>query len=505
MQALKELVFLANRHNVKTSGFFQDDQSMLSDFYQQILKGKIDSDEDAASYFYDGDAQSPRYQKLKNNLLKKMHSMVFFLDNPNASSFAERNTAYYECYKEWATAKILLGKNARVSGIRLSHKVIRQAKKFEFTELILDIARTLRLHYSTREGDAMRYEKYNALYKEYVEIWNKEHHAEELYSELILHYVNNKASKEDTHQKAVEYYSILQNDLKKNDSYMLNFCGYLIQMIIPSSINQHDETIRICDEMIKFFENKPYFARVPIQIANYQKLICYTQLKDYQSGRKVADHCLDLVDEGSFNWFKFQELYFLLAMHTGEYQEAYEIFLQVIEDKQFQFLPEAIKETWNIFKAYLHFLMEVDKLTPAPHDKSFSKFRLGKFLNDTPIFSRDKMGMNIPILIIQILFMIKQKNYDQAVDRIDAIEKYISRYLRKDETFRSHCFIRMLLQIPASGFHRAGVVRNAKKFRNKLEEVNIPLTGQNYEIEIIPYEVLWEHVIESLDTVYITV
>ena len=102
-------------------------------------------------------------------------------------------------------------------------------------------------------------------------------------------------------------------------------------------------------------------------------------------------------------------------------------------------------------------------------------------------------------------FMIKQKNYDQAVDRIDAIEKYISRYLRKDETYRSHCFIRMLLQIPASGFHRAGVVRNAKKFRNKLEEVNIPMTGQNYEIEIIPYEVLWEHVIESLDTVFHTV
>ena len=30
-------------------------------------------------------------------------------------------------------------------------------------------------------------------------------------------------------------------------------------------------------------------------------------------------------------------------------------------------------------------------------DKIFNKFKLGRFLNETPIYSKDKRGMNIPI------------------------------------------------------------------------------------------------------------
>jgi hypothetical protein len=101
--------------------------------------------------------------------------------------------------------------------------------------------------------------------------------------------------------------------------------------------------------------------------------------------------------------------------------------------------------------------------------------------------------------------MIHKKEYDQAIDRIEAIEKYVTRYLRKDDTFRSNCFIRMLLQIPASGFHQAGVIRRAKKYQNKLEECPLEMAGQNYEIEIIPYETLWKMVVQSLEPAFHTV
>ena len=84
--------------------------------------------------------------------------MVFMLD-ASAPSYNERKKAYYESYKDWAAAKILLGKNATFSGIRLSHKILRQAKKYEFTELILDISRTLRIHYGSKEGDVKKYEQ----------------------------------------------------------------------------------------------------------------------------------------------------------------------------------------------------------------------------------------------------------------------------------------------------------------------------------------------------------
>jgi len=507
MQALKELVYLINKHNVRTQSFFPEGpegKSMMAEFYEEILKGNIQDDEGAAHHFYDGQINSARYQKLKNSMLKRLLSMVFFLDN-NGSSFAERNQAYYECYKEWASAKILLGKNARTSGIRLALKVLRQSKKYEFTELTLDISRTLRLHYGTREGNLSKFDQYNKLYKSLAQLWKREIEAEEKYADLVLHYINAKASKDDTHLKAKEFFEEIKEDFNQYDSYMIKFCGYLIKTLISSSINDHQNTLQTTQEALDFFYSKPYFARVPIQIAYYQQMVCYTQLKDFDNGRKVAFKCQEIIDRGSFNWFKFQELYFLLSMHTEEYQEAYEIFCEVKAEKQFEFLPEAVRETWNIFKAYLHFLQEVGQLALPTDEKRFTKFRLGKFLNNTPIFSKDKMGMNIPILVIQIVFMIHNKDYDQAIDRIEAIEKYVTRYLRKDDTFRSNCFIRMLLQIPASGFHQAGVIRKAKKYQNKLEECPLEMAGQNYEIEIIPYETLWNIVVQSLEPSFHTV
>lgn len=64
-----------------------------------------------------------------------------------------------------------------------------------------------------------------------------------------------------------------------------------------------------------------------------------------------------------------------------------------------------------------------------------------RFLNDVPIFSKDKRGMNIPILIFHILYLILTKRYNDVIDRIVRIEKYTTRYLKKDDNYRSNCFI----------------------------------------------------------------
>ena len=165
-------------------------------------------------------------------------------------------------------------------------------------------------------------------------------------------------------------------------------------------------------------------------------------------------------------------------------------------------MPDNLREMWSIFEAYLHYLVDQGLVRPEEEDTRFNKFRLGKFLNNTPIFSRDKRGMNIPILIIQILFMINQQKYHSAIDKIDAIEKYCSRYLTKNDTFRSNCLIKMLLQIPICSFHRVAVERKTEKYLHKLKRVPLEVAKQTYEIEIIPYENLWKMAVGSLDNTF---
>lgn len=106
--------------------------------------------------------------------------------------------------------------------------------------------------------------------------------------------------------------------------------------------------------------------------------------------------------------------------------------------------------------------------------------------------------MNIPVLIVQFLYDIVDKRYDAGIERVEAVQKYVSRYLRKDELFRSNCFLKMLVQIPEAGFHREAVVRKAERYLSQLAETPLAIANQPHEIEIIPYEDLWQMILEIL-------
>lgn len=503
MEALKELAYLVARDQKRSIGHIDDPKlkgSKIRKFYDMLLADQLESDLSAATHFYGENAKkdSPAFQKLKTEVTDRLLNTLFFID-VEKPTYNKRKRAYYQCYRQWAAAKILLGKNARKAGIKLCYRILRQARKYEFTELVVDISRILRLHYGIQEGDMRKFEKYNQQFKDYEDIWFWENQAEELYAELVMRFVNHKGNKKAIHEKAKKYYAQLEEALQKYDTYALHLCGFLIKTIIFSSLHDYQKTMEICDEAVQFFEKKKYEASLPLQVFLYQKMECLIQLKLYNEGEITVKKCAKFFEEGDFNWFKSQELYFLLSMHTGEYQQAYKVFDKAVKQRQFKSLPENVQEMWRIYESYVHYLIEANHIKPATGDKRFNKFRLGKFLNETPIFSKDKRGMNIPILVIQILFMILQKKYDKAINRIEAIEKYCSRYLKKDDTYRSNNFIKLLLQIPVSGFHRAGVERGAKKYLQNLHAVPLEMASQTYEIEIIPYEELWGIALHSLD------
>ena len=99
-------------------------QSKLQEFYDGIAAGQLKSDEAAATQLYQEDKQSPAYQKLRKSLRDRLINSLFVIDLKQ-SSYTDRQKAYYECYKEWVAAKILLGKGARSAATSLAHKVLK--------------------------------------------------------------------------------------------------------------------------------------------------------------------------------------------------------------------------------------------------------------------------------------------------------------------------------------------------------------------------------------------
>ena len=188
-----------------------------------------------------------------------------------------------------------------------------------------------------------------------------------------------------------------------------------------------------------------------------------------------------------------------MALHTQQYEVAYQVFKRVTGHSRFRSQNAEITEYWRVLEAYLHFLLEIEELPAAANDPQFTKFRIGRFLNQTPLFSRDKRGVNVSILIIQILLLVARGRYGDTYDKIDAMERYARRHLFTQDTLRSYYFIKALLELPKNAFHREAVQRKAAKHLERLESYPLETASQSTFItEILPFEQLWLYAIQFL-------
>lgn len=501
MRDLVELVGLLDKTKLKGSGVLKwiiEPDSKMEQLYIAIAEKKIQTDEDAGNLFSEGSSNGTSLSSVKSKLKERLLDSFFLLQFKEAN-FTSRQKAFFECYKKWSTVMTLLSRNAKVIGIDQLERLLRHTTHFEFTELTLDILRVLRLQYSIVDGDIKKYETVKVQCEEYEGIWMMENKAEKYYSELMVQFTNSKSTQLEVVEQARVYYEELKPFMEKCSSFKLHMFGRLVEMMIYNGENDYVNTARLCEDAIRFFDQKEYDSGLPLQVFYYNLIVCYLQLREFEKGQAVINRCGYYFEEGSFNWFKLQELFFLLSMHSGHYEEAYWLYEKVVNYPRFEDKAVQITEMWRIYQAYLFFLIKIGKIPAGIVSGKISKFKITRFLNEIPLFSKDKRGMNISILIIQILHSLADKNYDQTADRIDGIEKYCSRYLRENDTYRSNCFIKMLLQIPLASFHREAVARKTDRYTKMLLSTPLEAARQAHEIEIIPYEVLWDITVSALD------
>jgi len=500
MEILRELVQLINRvklRSIRKLGFPLTDDARLGELYELVAN---DHEETAIAKALTGrSTQSGDYRRLKSDLIDRLVASLFLVDL-SLPSYNSRQRAYFEVHKNWAAAKILLGKNARTAGIQLAEQTYRQARRYEFNDQAFDISRNLRLIFATVVGNQAKYASYATACQELQQIVALENQAEALYAQLISEYYRKKADKSLLIQQAESAYQELAPLLADCDSYNLHLYTGLLRISVHTAAADFARAAVVCDEMIAFFEQKDYTASVPLQIAYYQKMVCHFQLRKFGELSSFVDRGLELLQEGSYNWFKFQETYLLLALHTGQYSVAYAIYQHARDHARFSLLPAEVQEYWRILAAYLQYLAELGEIPAAANDERFTKFRIGRFINQTPLFSKDKRGLNVSILLVQILFLIARNRYEETVDKIDAIEQYCRRHLYREDTLRAFYFIKALLELPKNSFHKTAVERHAARHLERLAQHPLEEAGQaNFLTEIIPFEILWEYVVGHLE------
>lgn len=498
MQDLVDLIEFIQKTKFKSNSLLEAlirSDSQLGKMYHAIAKNEAISDRDLLEILPElGTLQA--VSTLRNRLKNRLCDAVFLLDF-REENYPDRQAAFVECVKKWSAAMILITKNIRSIGIKQLENLLRHTLEFEFTEMSMNIIRTLELYYGTIEGNQRKFNELEETLLELESAWLAEQKAERLYSNLVMHYVNARADKYAASEKAKEYFEQIQPLMQRHEAFKVHFFGYLIKTIIFDSLHEYDKMEQVCLDAVAFFETKKYRSGMVLQTFYYNLLTCYLNTRQFEKGLPYFQELEHLVEPNSFNWFKLQEIYLMTAMHSEKYREGLNTLEKVRANPSFQSQPSHVQEIWRIFEAYLYYLMLTGQL---PGDESrLSHFRMSRFLNEVPVLSKDKRGMNIAVLTVQFLYYAAMHMQDECENRVDAFKKYVTRYLNDDTTLRNRCFIKMILQIPASSFDSKLIRKKTREPFSQLQQMPWHTVNQHREVEVVPYEHLWLIVLRSLE------
>ncbi len=496
MEMLKNLIKLLNKHRTHyrdNTGLPTNKKSKISKLVQGFSDGTFEDEDSAAKALYGTDASHINFKRLKYRLQNRLLNSLLLIDPEKI--FTSRIERDYFLVNQLTTFCRILSKLGEGN---LSYSLAKSSlpkAKISFNPYAgLSLALILRAHASNRK-EQKNFKKYDAEVKYYQQFANTEIELGGFTARYGMLIANPKTEIEQVKEylnTSLEKIKTIKTDYSPLTIYY-TYHVYIHDRLINRDI---PGTIKYCQEGLKMMTpfNRPNLEN----LFHYTMMEAHISLKEFEEGKSIIFSRLKNKTLSNFNKLACAYYYAILCLTTQNYQylgEALALFKEYKVDKS----PiNFFKENFIIFEMLYYILVTLDKITPTYPVKS--KIRITKFINDLPDFSKDKKGTNTLILFVQLLLLLMKKDHGTIIDRVDNLKAYDQKYLRKKDSFRINCFLRMILLIPKHNFHPVAVQRHAAPYLKKLaihKENNS--NWKSVTIETIPYEDFWTLFIETLE------
>lgn len=503
MEILSELVKFLNKNkskNIQIIGQVAHLDSNITKLYDLLTKQDKISDEDIACNIYGqvNYKSSAATRKLKSRLTSRLLNTIL-LSDPDVKNHQIIDRAFLKANKLYAVANIFLTKDF-VHGSKLCYEqVLTLANYYEFVELKLLAAARLRQICAEMMQNRNDYLKYNSIYQQTFKEFEAEKYVTEKYSDLIsLLSRSRKLILPLAASEIIEIKTKLEDIKLWCKTLTFEKTYFLFMILINFLSKQYTGVIQMSDQAIDHFTRRNYSLRNTILMFKNTKIMALLESGQYNAGIQLATSIKEEYTYGEYNWHSNQYYLFLLLIYSGEYSKAATELSETLSAMNTKTLPTHLTENMNILTANIYFLNLIGKINSTALHNQIVNFKINRFLNQIPTFSKDKRGLNISILILHVLIMLANHEYSKIIDRVDALNQYDSRYLRKDATFRSSVMVKMLLAMVNADFHLVRTIRHTEELFKKLHIVPRGVTEQGAEVEVIPYEDLWPMVLELL-------
>ena len=490
----KELIVFLGTQKID----LEEIESKLTDngvkFIQGIKSAKWPTDEDACESIF-GKVKSKNYNKLKGVVRRAIISSISGKSNPHKAFNPQIDVIYKKLNQDFTVYNLLKGQNYSTSAVYIGELLIANSVKYSFSEFILKVTSELIEYFSIFNLNPSKVKHYIKIQEEFTGIILWEQKAYLTYSKMMNLFIKEFSPGKKAIIISDEFLPAAQHMVGKINSIRFHLRYFLIKVFHHYSQKDFlamDSTAQAAGD---YFKNLNYRRYRTENMFLRKRVEANLILNNIELCKLLLNTILQNSILGDSNWYNTLEITTTLQIHEKQYNEAIKSFLSGKINAHSETVSKTIFTRWGLLEAYINFLQLAGV---APESPTMSRYRINRFINETPQYSEDKKGRNIQLIIAQLLFYIIDKNWDKMEEKIDALQKYGTRYLRKNELFRSQVFIKMLLEIPRRMYHPQAIIRHTAKYRKRLEEMapNIDLNGST--LEIIPYEHLWDLIIQNI-------
>lgn len=497
MKTLYELAKLNSRQKRIIDALIPStEDSPLKKLYE-IVFSEIEYDDHECMIEIYGRKNISAFSRLKTRL-REILLQAFILQNNTLESLDSRTNESIIGFRQVLLARLLVVRRSYL-GIEMMERAIVKSMKYHSAESVLFQARFLVSYYGQAEYNKYKFNKYTEIQEKFFRYYNWEVKAERYYAELQRGQLQSLANPtEETILKAKKYTDELEG-VKDVRTFNFLIYKYRVKSAYLEYTKNYNELLDLSNKAYKDFSAPEYRSAQTLAGINLRRVYALIQAAKYEEVIVIGTKDLAKLISGSLGWFLIAHYTLKTYLYSGKYNNAVDLIAQMLENPRFPKVQENFKEIFYTTLGYIHLLVDSGIAgDPKELHKRLPEFKLGRFLNTTPVFSKDKRGINVSILLMHIAFLLQRKDYNAIIDRTDSLNQYAYRYLRKDDSFRSNCMIKMVIQMTKADFNPIRTARYTADLRKQLGHVTLAGSGENIEVEIIPFEVLWEIMMKAL-------
>ncbi len=471
---------------------FTDFKKLLAEdelkLLESILKQNFKTDTEAALDVFNLKSNSVQYQKTKKNLQKKIDEQTLFVE-PALNNYPKIYSVFVEQNAIEGLIKIYDAFNKRDLNIALIEKNFPTAYKYFLHTSVINMCQKLVSYYGIVDHKPKLLFFYSKIYAEAIYDYSIECKSDLYYQTINSQFgktqsVNKAKMKEEIEEFIAE---LKPNEYKvRSQKFHLNYYG--LQMIYNHIHRDYEGVVANCDTMINYHKTLPFKSTGPMKQTLKRKAIHLIMLNRFDEAFDTLNEVMPMETKGSIYWINCQYLFLLIYVYKKEYAKADAFIQSFIDNKMYKAAKSVFKPLISLINVYLYLFKLMNVI---PNNLLDGKSEVKKYTKEFTNYTKDKGGMNIPVIIAQLIEAIVLKNDSAILDRIEALKKYSSRYVTKNNGLRSNCFMNMLLEVVKQNYHLVAIERHTKKYYTKLLSNPRITSEEAAEIELIPYEDLW--------------